>query len=185
MSKNHKIILASASPRRQELLKLITDEFEVITADVDESFDSSKAPEQIVMLLSEKKASAVAENYPDCTVIGADTVVVSEGKILGKPKSEEDSFSMLSSLSGKTHQVLTGVTVIKNGEKDIFYVSSDVKFFDLTDEEILAYIKTGEPADKAGSYGIQGKGSFLVEKINGDYFNIVGLPIAQLKKHLK
>mgnify|MGYP002511707139 CR=1 FL=1 len=136
---NDKIILASASPRRRELLSLITTDFEVITADVDETTDENETAENTVMLLSSKKAKAVSSLYKGRTVIGADTVVVCDGKILGKPASRENAKEMLRMLSGRTHQVLTGVT-ITNGEKsETFYVSSDVAFFDLTDEEISAY----------------------------------------------
>ncbi|MGN1202566.1 MAG: Maf family protein, partial [Eubacterium sp.] len=118
------------------------------------------------------------------TIIGADTVVAVGGKILGKPKDRNDAFEMLKMLSGKYHSVFTGVTVIKPECTDTFSVETRVKFFDLTDKEINSYIDTGEPFDKAGGYGIQGKGSLLVEKIDGDYFNVVGLPISKLNKYL-
>lgn len=185
MSEKRKIILASQSPRRRELLSLITDNFEVITADVDESIDENDMPCDTVMKLSLKKANAVSDLNPGRVVIGADTVVVNDGKILGKPKDREDAVRMLHSLSGKIHQVLTGVTVTDSVKKETFYVSSNVKFYDLSDEEIKEYVETGEPDDKAGAYGIQGKGSVLVEKIDGDYFNIVGLPVSRLARKLK
>lgn len=180
-----KIILASASPRRRELLGLITTDFEIITADVDETVNENFTAEETVMNLSLKKAKAVSEKYQGRVVIGADTVVVCDGKILGKPVDDKDAFIMLKMLSGRTHQVLTGVTITDNTKADCFYVKSDVTFFDLSEEDILSYIKSGEPSDKAGSYGIQGKGSLFVEKISGDYFNIVGLPISELNRHLK
>ncbi len=179
-----KIILASASPRRRELLSLITTEFEVITADVDETTDENETAENTVMMLSAKKAEAVSSLYEGRTVIGADTIVVCDGKILGKPASRENAKEMLRMLSGRTHQVLTGVTITDGEKTETFYVSSDVTFFKLTDEEISAYAESGEPDDKAGAYGIQGKGSLLVEKICGDYFNIVGLPVSMLNKKL-
>ena len=118
-------------------------------------------------------------------VIGADTVVAIDGKILGKPKNEKDAFLMLKNLSGKEHSVFTGVTVIKNDKEVTFSVQTKVKFFELDDREIEDYISSGEPFDKAGAYGIQGKGSLFVEKIDGDYFNVVGLPISRLARQLK
>ncbi|MBE6784377.1 MAG: septum formation inhibitor Maf [Ruminococcaceae bacterium] len=179
-----KIILASASPRRRELLSLITTDFEVITADVDETVDENETPENTVMMLSQKKAMAVSSLHKGRKVIGADTIVVCDGKILGKPVSRENAEEMLKMLSGRAHQVLTGVTITDGEKRETFFVSSDVTFFELTDEEIASYVESGEPDDKAGAYGIQGKGSLLVEKINGDYFNIVGLPVSMLNKKL-
>ena len=182
---NDKIILASASPRRRELLSLITTDFEVITADVDETVDENETPENTVMMLSKKKAMAVSLLHKGRKVIGADTIVVCDGKILGKPVSHKNAEEMLKMLSGRTHQVLTGVTITDGEKTKTFFVASDVTFFRLTDEEISAYAESGESDDKAGAYGIQGKGSLLVEKINGDYFNIVGLPVSALNKKLK
>ena len=181
---NEKIILASASPRRRELLSLITTDFEVITADVDETVDENETPENTVMMLSKKKAMAVSSLHKGRKVIGADTIVVCDGKILGKPVSRKNAEEMLKMLSGRTHQVLTGVTITDGEKTETFFVASDVTFFRLTDEEISAYAESGESDDKAGAYGIQGKGSLLVEKINGDYFNIVGLPVSALNKKL-
>ncbi|MBQ2829153.1 MAG: septum formation inhibitor Maf [Clostridia bacterium] len=180
-----KIILASASPRRRELMTLITDEFEIITADVDETIAEGTSPEDAVMQLSFKKAQAVSEKHKGRTVIGADTVVVCDGSILGKPENREHACRMLKMLSGREHSVLTGVTITDGEKTDTFFVSSDVTFFDLTDEEILQYASGGEPDDKAGAYAIQGKGSLFVEKINGDYFNIVGFPVSEVNRHLK
>ncbi len=185
MSEKFNVILASQSPRRKELLRLITEDFSVITADVDETVDPALEAHETVMNLALKKAIAVAESNKESLVIGADTVVVLDGEILGKPKNREHAYKMLKSLSGNTHKVLTGVCIALGDTVKTFYVSSNVKFYDLTDEEINEYIATGEPDDKAGAYGIQGKGSLLVEKIDGDYFNIVGLPIAELNKELK
>ncbi len=180
-----KIILASASPRRRELMGFITSEFEVITADVDETIEEGTSPSDAVMQLSFKKAKAVSEKFIGRTVIGADTVVVCDGKILGKPENSTHAKQMLHMLSGRTHQVLTGVTITNNEKSDTFFVKSDVKFFELTDEEILSYVSSGEPDDKAGAYAIQGKGSLFVEKINGDYFNIVGFPVSEINRRLK
>lgn len=180
-----KIILASASPRRRELMTLITDEFEIITADVDETIAEGTSPEDAVMQLSFKKAQAVSKKHKGRTVIGADTVVVCDGSILGKPENREHACRMLKMLSGREHSVLTGVTITDGEKTDTFFVSSDVTFFELTDEEILQYVSGGEPDDKAGAYAIQGNGSLFVEKINGDYFNIVGFPVSEINRHLK
>lgn len=177
------IILASKSPRRKELLSIITNEFEIKTADVDEALPENIAPDKAVEYLSKIKADPFKNNND--IIIGADTVVAIDDRILGKPRDKADAYNMLKMLSGKEHSVFTGVTVISHGKTDTFSVETRVKFFDLTDDEINNYINTGEPFDKAGAYGIQGKGSLLVEKINGDYFNVVGLPVSRLAKALK
>lgn len=177
------IILASQSPRRQELLKLITSDFEIKVSNVDETLPDKITPKEAVMYLSKIKAEPFADG--DDIVIGADTVVALDGKILGKPKSEENAKEMLRFLSGRTHSVFTGVTLTSNKKVKTFAVETKVKFFELTNEEIDAYIKTKEPFDKAGAYGIQGYGSLLVEKIDGDYFNVVGLPVSTLARELK
>lgn len=177
------IILASQSPRRQELLKLITSDFEIKVSNVDETFPDKITPKEAVMYLSKIKAEPFADG--DDIVIGADTVVALDGKILGKPKSEENAKEMLRFLSGRTHSVFTGVTLASGKKTKTFAVETKVKFFELTNEEIDAYIKTKEPFDKAGAYGIQGYGSLLVEKIDGDYFNVVGLPVSTLARELK
>jgi septum formation protein len=174
------LILASKSPRRRELLSLITEDFEVKSADVDESLPDDISPDKAVEYLSKIKAQPF-ENGVD-TIIGADTVVAVDGKILGKPRDRQDAFDMLKSLSGRFHSVFTGVTVISPKNTQTFSVETKVKFFDLTDDEIKNYVNTGECDDKAGAYGIQGKGALLVEKIDGDYFNVVGLPINILNK---
>ncbi len=177
------IILASQSPRRQELLKLITSDFEIKVNNVDETLPDKITPKEAVMYLSKIKAEPFADG--DNIVIGADTVVALDGKILGKPKSEENAKEMLKFLSGRTHSVFTGVTLASDKKTKTFAVETKVKFFELTNEEIDAYIKTKEPFDKAGAYGIQGYGSLLVEKIDGDYFNVVGLPVSTLARELK
>ncbi|MBR4858822.1 MAG: septum formation inhibitor Maf [Clostridia bacterium] len=181
----NKIILASASPRRKELLETAGAEFEIIVADVDETVPEGTKPEDAAVMTAEKKALAVAENYKDSIVIGADTIVVADGRILGKPADKADACRMLSMLSGDEHKVITGVCLACEDKKITFAQVSKVKFYDLTDEEINAYVETGEPMDKAGAYGIQGKGCVLVEKIEGDYFNIVGLPVARVMKELR
>ena len=175
------IILASASPRRRELLSYVC-EFEVRPTDCDESCDIA-SPEEFVRELSRRKALACAAEAGDI-VIGADTVVAIDGEILGKPKDAEDAKNMLRKLSGRTHSVFTGVTVVKDGEAHTFAERTDVTFFELSAETIDRYVASKEPCDKAGAYGIQGKGCLLVEKINGDYFNVVGLPVARLSRLL-
>lgn len=177
------IILASKSPRRKELLSFITTDFTVKSADVDETLPQGITPDKAVEYLSRIKAQPL-KNENDI-VIGADTVVALDGKILGKPRDEADAFATLRMLSGREHSVFTGVSVIKGEKIETFSVQTKVKMFELTDEEIEEYIATAEPFDKAGSYGIQGKGSLLVEKIDGDYFNVVGLPISRLNRVLK
>lgn len=176
------LILASKSPRRRELLSLITTDFEIKSADVDETLPEGISPQEAVEYLSKIKAEPFNNGID--TIIGADTVVAVDGKILGKPADRQQAAEMLKGLSGKYHSVFTGVTVIKPEQSVTFSVETKVKFFDLTDEEIYSYIATGECDDKAGAYGIQGKGSLLVEKIDGDYFNVVGLPISKLNKYL-
>lgn len=177
------LILASKSPRRKELLSMITEDFVIKSADVDESLPDAVRPDKAVEYLSKIKAEPF-NNGMD-TIIGADTVAAVDGKILGKPKDRTDAFTMLKMLSGKYHSVFTGVTIIKPTDVTTFSVETKVKFFDLTDREINNYIDTKEPYDKAGAYGIQGKGALLVEKIEGDYFNVVGLPIGTLNRYLR
>lgn len=181
---NSKLILASASPRRKELLGLAGFEFEVVTSSVDEVIDPTLRPHELVVSLASQKARDVASKHTGKTVIGADTVVVLDGRVLGKPKNEQDAVHMLKALSGKTHEVYTGVYLV-NGEKEMgFFECTKVKFCTLTDERIAAYVSTGEPMDKAGSYGIQGKGCVLVEGIEGDYFNVVGFPVSRFCREI-
>lgn len=177
------LILASQSPRRKELLKIITDDFCIKTANVDETLPDGVSPKEAVMYLSQIKAKPF-ENGKD-TVIGADTVVAIDGKILGKPINDSNARKMLKMLSGREHSVFTGVTVINPNETTTFACETRVKFFELTNEEIDEYIASGECRDKAGAYGIQGIGSLFVEKINGDYFNVVGLPVSALARVLR
>lgn len=178
------LILASASPRRKELLENIGLRFRIVVADIEEKIPDEATPEQAVEALALQKAQAVADMNKNSVVIGADTVVVLDGKILGKPKSEDDAIDMLSSLSGRTHTVCTGVAIINGDEAKSFVEVTEVEFHTLTADEIVAYVKTGEPMDKAGAYGIQGKGCVLVKRINGDYFNVVGLPVSKVYKEL-
>ncbi len=176
------IILASKSPRRKELMEYVGEEFVIESAEVDESYDEKLSPDKVVEYLSHIKAMPL--NNGKDIVVGADTVVSVDGIILGKPKDEKDAFEMLKKLSGREHTVYTGVTLAKGEKINTFSVVTKVYFYELTDEEILEYIKSGEPMDKAGAYGIQGKGCIFIEKIDGDYFNVVGLPVSRLKKEL-
>ncbi len=179
-----KLILASGSPRRRELLDTAGLDFDVIVADVDEKIPGGAEPQEVVKSLALQKAQAVAQMYPDSTVIGADTVVVNGGEILGKPKSEKNAEEMLAALSGKNHKVCTGVAIIKGEKIKSFCETTEVEFHPLTEKQISDYVKTGEPMDKAGAYGIQGKGCVLVKRINGDYFNVVGLPVSRVYREL-
>lgn len=175
-----KIILASNSPRRKELLTQAGIDFEVIAADVEEITTKTK-PNEVVEELSQIKAKAVALVNPGRLVLAADTVVAFDGAILGKPKDEEDAFKMLTMLSGNTHQVYTGVTFIDaDGIVNTFSECTDVTMYENSEALIKAYIATKEPMDKAGAYGIQGKGAVLVKDIKGDYNNVVGLPLARV-----
>ncbi len=178
------IILASASPRRNELLKAIYTEFKVIASCVDETVPNGIKPLEIPEYLSKIKALDVAKDFYDSLVIGADTVVLLDDKILGKPKNKDDARDMLRDLSGNTHKVITGCSLVYKGKITTFSVVTDVEFYTLSDSEIEEYINTDEPYDKAGGYGIQSKGALFVKKINGDYYNVVGLPIAELKRKI-
>ena len=179
------IILASTSPRRRELLTLAGVKFEVLALNVDESVPKGTPPEYAVEMTARKKAMAIAERHGRSIVIGADTVVVCDGKILGKPKSKKEAVEMLKMLSGREHLVMTGVCIAHGGETEIYHVVTKVKFYELSNKNINDYVNPGEPMDKAGAYGIQGRGCVLVESIEGDYFNIVGLPISSLCRKLK
>lgn len=179
-----KIILASASPRRKELMELAGYDFEVICADIVEVVPEEAMPQEVVMSLALQKAQAVAAEHKEAVVIGSDTVVALDGKILGKPHSEQEACEMLRSLSGRTHKVFTGVAIVCGGKVKNFFDETDVEFYSLGDDEIKKYVATGEPTDKAGAYGIQGKGSVLVKRINGDFFNVMGLPIAKLYREM-
>ena len=180
-----KIILASNSPRRKELLEKNNIDFKVIVSNVNETLDESLSVYDNVKRLALLKATDVFNLYRDEIVLAADTIVVYDNIILGKPKDEEDAFRMLKLLSGKTHEVITAVAVIYKDVKLVEYEVSKVEFRNITDLEILDYIKTKEPMDKAGSYAIQGIGSKFVLKHEGEFDNIVGLPINLVKKLLK
>ena len=181
-----KIVLASKSPRRKELLSLLDLDFQIITADIDETMDPSLPVTDEVARISYEKALAVATTFaPDTVIISADTIVELGGQLMGKPTDEYDAVHMLKNLSGNTHNVHTAVTVLSGDKHETRIVTTAVTFRDITDEEIIAYVKTGEPMDKAGAYGIQGRASKFVQKIDGDYFNVVGLPVCELTLILK
>lgn len=179
------LILASQSPRRKQLLEQVQIPFTVVTSQIEEKENPDLRPEELVLSLASQKAEAVFHHHEDHVVLAADTIVVIDGLVLGKPKNDEEAVQMLKHLSGKSHHVLTGVSIFAQGKKVSFYEKAEVTFFPLTDEEILSYVSSGEPLDKAGSYGIQGLGATLVEKISGDYFTIVGLPIARVVRVLR
>ena len=181
----HKLVLASASPRRQELLRLLTDDFIICPADADETLPKNLPPEQQIETLALRKAEDVFAKMPDCIVIGADTMVFLDGKPLGKPVDAADAKRMLRLLSGRSHCVITGLAVLSPEGRQIRHRMTDVHFRELTDAEIERYIATGEPMDKAGAYGIQKYGAVFVDGIQGDYFNIVGLPVELLYCMLK
>lgn len=185
MSDDLRLILASKSPRRAALLRQIGLEFTVRTASVDEDTDIAD-PEEHVSVLSRKKAEAVAETEPYAWVIGADTIVCLDGEILGKPRDAGDASRMLRRLSGRAHQVYTGFTLIPGRDRirtDV--VCTDVTFRDLSENEILAYAASGEPMDKAGAYGIQGRAALFVRSVNGCYFNVVGFPVARFYERMR
>ena len=178
------LILASASPRRKELLSLFGIPFVIRVADIDETMDPDKAPFDEVARVSRCKAMAV-DAQPGDVVIAADTIVVCEGKVLGKPKNQEEAARMLNLLSGRDHQVMTGCTVLRSGRAETFTDVTDLHFRTLGEKEIDRYIASGEPMDKAGAYGIQGGAALFCEKMNGDYYNVMGLPVCRLWQTLR
>lgn len=178
------LILASQSPRRKELLGLFHIPFTVRVADADESMNSQLPPFEEVARVSRLKAEAVPRDADD-VVVAADTIVVCDGQILGKPKDEADAFRMLKLLSGKDHQVMTGLTVLRGDSVTVHTEVTDIHFRPLSDKEIWQYIRTGEPMDKAGSYGIQGGAALFAERLVGDYYNVMGLPVCRLGQILK
>ena len=178
------VILASQSPRRRELLGLFRIPFEIQAADIDETMDPDLPAGQEVSRVSRSKAMAIAAD-DDQIIIAADTIVVVDGRILGKPQSPDHARQMLKSLSGRDHQVMTGIAVRRGSQCAVCTEVTDVTFRPLTDAEIDAYIATGEPMDKAGAYGIQGGAALFCEKLHGDYYNVMGLPVCRLGLMLK
>ena len=176
-----KLVLASQSPRRLELLKQITSQFKVVPSSIEEKIDYGLRPEENARLLARAKAEDVAKNYPECWVIGADTIVTLHQEILGKPVDTADAQRMLRRLSGKEHRVATGICVVSPKKTLDKAITSKVRFKSLANEEIINYVQTGEPMDKAGGYAIQGIGSFMIREFSGSKTNIIGLPIDELK----
>ena len=178
------LILASASPRRKELLGLFHIPFVIRVADIDETMDPDLAPAQEVGRVSRLKALAIPREADD-VVIAADTIVVCDHRVLGKPHSPEEAVETLKLLSGRDHQVMTGVTVIRGSRTETFTEVTDLHFRELTEKEIHAYVATGEPMDKAGSYGIQGGAALFCSHMVGDYYNVMGLPVCRLGETLR
>ena len=178
------LILASASPRRQELLKLFGIPFCVKVADIDETMDPEKSPFDEVARVSRKKAMAIPHGEED-VVIAADTIVVCQGRVLGKPHSEAEAAEMLQLLSGRDHQVMTGCSILRGEHCETFTEVTDLHFRPLRQSEIARYVASGEPMDKAGSYGIQGGAALFCEKMTGDYYNVMGLPVCRLGEVLR
>ncbi len=180
-----KVVLASASPRRKELIKLIFDDFTVLPAECDETLPDGINAVEAVEYLSKIKNNATKRLLNgDELVISADTIVVVDGEILGKPVDKDDARRMIKLLSGRVHQVYTGITISQEEKSVTFSEKTDVEFLPLSEQEIEEYISTSEPYDKAGAYGIQGKASLLIKGIKGDYFNVVGLPVSRLNREL-
>ena len=178
------LILASQSPRRKELLGLFHIPFTIQVADIDEAMDPALSPAEEVARVSRAKAAAISRD-PEDVVIAADTIVVCDGQVLGKPKDAADAFRMLRLLSGRDHQVMTGLCVLRGNDAAVCTEVTDIHFRQLTDREIRAYIATGEPMDKAGSYGIQGGAALFAERLCGDYYNVMGLPVCRLGQLLR
>lgn len=179
------LVLASTSPRRSELLKMAGYEFTVSSASVGEHYLRGTPPVQIVEQLAARKAKAAAAEHLQDTVLAADTLVVYKGRVLGKPKDAQEAQAMLRLLSGNVHQVYTGYCVICGSKLLSGHECTSVEFYPLKDEEIDEYVATGEPLDKAGAYGIQGRGALLIRRIDGDFYNVMGLPIGKINRILK
>ncbi len=180
----HALILASQSPRRKEIMTEMGLSFSVESKAIEEHLREDLPLAQAVEWLAREKAQAVFDEHPDAIVIGADTVVSLDGKVFGKPSDQDEAKRMLKALSDRTHQVIGGVAILSREKTVMFSCCTDVHFYPLNEEEIEAYIRSGEPMDKAGAYGIQGLGKRFVKGIEGDYFNVVGLPIARLLRVL-
>ncbi|OQV48321.1 Maf family protein [Bacillus velezensis] len=180
-----RLILASQSPRRKELLNLLQIPYSIIASRTEEKLNRNLSPEENVQCLAEQKAGAVLAENPDAVVIGADTMVCIDGECLGKPHDREEAAHMLRRLSGRSHQVITAVSIQAHYRKETFCDTTEVTFWPLSEDDIQLYIETKEPMDKAGAYGIQGKGALLVKKIDGDFYSVVGLPVAKTMRALK
>ena len=184
-TRQRSLILASASPRRAELLRNAGIEFRVVVSNLEEAPEPGEKPSAYARRLARDKARAVAGKHPGAAVLAADTVVFTEDHLLEKPADAADAARMLRVLSGRAHEVTTGVCLIANGKEDVRSETTKVYFDPLTEEDIAAYVASGEPMDKAGAYGIQGRASRWIGKIEGDYFNVVGLPVALVARMLR
>lgn len=180
-----KIILASNSPRRKELFKLLDIDYEIITSNIEEIIQNDLPAEEMVMELAFQKAADIFRTHKDRIVLGFDTLVYIDDELLGKPKSKAEAVEMLKKLSGKTHFVVTGCALISKSLSKSFYEKTRVTFYEMSDIEIQKYVESGEPMDKAGSYAIQGLGSKFIQSVNGDYFTVMGLPLARVYHELK
>ena len=182
---NHSIILASNSPRRKELMEDCGLPFVTENADIQEILDIALPIEEAIEQIALQKAEAVYCKHPEKLVLGCDTMVIYQGLPLGKPKNKDDARNMLTLLSGHTHKVISGVAILGKGISVLFHETTEVTFYELDEDFLCSYLDSEEPYDKAGAYGIQGKGKLLVEKIDGDYYNVMGLPIAKVYRELK
>lgn len=178
-------VLASKSPRRAELMHYIAPDFEILPAECGENPPAGIEADEVSEFLAVQKALDVSKKRPDSLVIGCDTVVILNGEIMGKPKDLEDAFRMLKALSGRVHTVVSGVCLCYKGKTLSFTQKTAVEFYPLSDEDILNYVRQSNPLDKAGAYGIQDKGGLFVKEISGDYYNVVGLPLARLNLEIK
>lgn len=181
----NKIILASKSPRRKQLLEMLNIPFDVVVADIEEEINPDNDLVKEIEKLSYQKANAVFKDHNDCLVIGADTIVKINNEVLGKPKNYDQAKQMLEKLSNQTHEVVTGCTILVDNIVETFSEVSKVTFYPLSEKEIDEYIKTNEPMDKAGAYAIQGLGAKFIKSIDGDFYTIMGLPVAKLYHRLK
>lgn len=180
-----RLILASESPRRRELLSMLGFPYEAIVSAVEETVPADIAPDALVETLALQKAEAVAQMHPDACVIGADTIVYIDGQIIGKPRDDADATRILGLLQGRAHAVYTGVAVLTPRGRDLRHDITRVTFAPMTEREIAWYVSTGEPRDKAGAYGIQGPGGIFVERVEGNYFTIIGMPLPLLYRMLR
>lgn len=178
------MVLASGSPRRAQLLRMLVPNFEIIPAEADETIPPHVPPEAAAVLLAERKAKAVAALQPQKLILGCDTVVIVQNRILGKPRDQKECVAFLRLLEGTVHQVITGCALVHNGKLQSFSVGAEVRFFPMTEAEIEAYSLTPEPYDKAGGYGIQGTAALFIQEICGDYYTVMGLPISALRQAL-
>ena len=178
-------VLASKPPRRAELMRYIAPDFEILPAECGENPPDGIEADEVPEFLAVQKALDVSKKRPDSLVIGCDTVVILNGEIMGKPKDLEDAFRMLKALSGRVHTVVSGVCLCYKGKTLSFTQKTAVEFYQLSDEDILDYVRQSNPLDKAGAYGIQDKGGLFVKEISGDYYNVVGLPLARLNLEIK